>query len=48
MWYFVEKNGLCISKHKVLVGAKLRRLQELRNGVAPESIRITDLKGRRY
>lgn len=48
MWYFVEKNGRCISKHKVLVSAKLRKYQELRAGVAPDSLRITDLKGRRY
>lgn len=48
MWYFVEKNGRCISKHKVLVSAKLRKMQELKAGVAPESLKITDNKGLIY
>ena len=45
MWYFVEKNGRCISKHKVLVSAKLRKMQELKAGVSPNSLKITDSKG---
>lgn len=45
MWYFVEKNGRCISKHKVLVSAKLRKMQELKAGVEPDSLKITDSKG---
>lgn len=48
MWYFVEKNGRCISKHKVLVSAKLRKMQEVKAGVAPESLKITDLSGKTY
>ena len=48
MWYFVEKNGRCISKHKVLVSAKLRKSQEIKAGVAPESLKITDNKGKCY
>lgn len=48
MWYFVEKNGRCISKHKVLVSAKLRKMQEVKSGVDPDSLKITDLKGKSY
>ena len=48
MWYFVEKNGRCISKHKVLVSAKLRKMQEVKSGVDPESLKITDNKGLIY
>lgn len=48
MWYFVEKNGRCISKHKVLVSAKLRKMQEIKAGVNPNCLKITDLKGKRY
>lgn len=48
MWYFVEKNGRCISKHKVLVSAKLRKMQEMKSGVDPGSLKITDLKGKSY
>lgn len=48
MWYFVEKNGRCISKHKVLVSARLRKLQELNAGTDPDSLKITDSKGLIY
>lgn len=48
MWYFVEKNGRCISKHKDPVSAKLRKLQELKAGADPESLKITDCKGLIY
>lgn len=48
MWYFVEKNGRCISKHKVLVSAKLRKMQEVKAGINPDSLKITDLKGKSY
>lgn len=48
MWYFVEKNGRCISKHKVLVSAKLRRFEEIRKGVDPSTLKITDAKGIKY
>lgn len=45
MWYFVEKNGRCISKHKVLVSARLRKMREIKAGVNPDSLKITDSKG---
>lgn len=48
MWYFVEKNGRCISKHKVLVSAKLKRFQEVRAGVDPAALKVTDSKGVEY
>lgn len=48
MWFFVEKNGRCISKHKVLVSAKLRKSQEIKAGVDPASLKITDSKGLIY
>lgn len=48
MWYFVEKNGRCISKHKVLVSANLCKMQEIKLGVDPDSLKITDLKGKSY
>lgn len=48
MWYFVEKNGRCISKHKVLMGAKIRRLQEVRAGVDPAALKVTDSHGVEY
>lgn len=48
MWYFVEKNGRCISKHKVLVSAELKRDQEVRAGVDPAALKVTDSKGVEY
>ena len=45
MWYFVEKNGRCISKHKVLVSARLCKMQVIKSGVDTESLKITDDKG---
>lgn len=48
MWYFVEKKGRCISKHKVLVSAKLRRYQEIQAGAKPEDLKVTDQHGRSY
>ena len=48
MWYFVEKKGRCISKHKVLVSAKLKKFQLLRDGVDPNTIKITDSSGVEY
>ena len=48
MWYFVEKNGRCISKHKALVSAKLRKSQWIKAGIDPDSLKITDLSGKTY
>lgn len=48
MWYFVEKKGRCISKHKVLVSARLRRYEEIERGADPDSLKITDLNGKQY
>lgn len=48
MWYFVEKNGLCISKHKVLISAKLKRYEEIKKGTDPAILKVTDAKGKRY
>lgn len=48
MWYFVEKNGRCISKHKVLPSARLRAYIELMKGVEPSTLEINDAKGNVY
>lgn len=48
MWYFVEKNGRCISKHKVLVSARLKRFEEVRAGSDPATLKVTDSHGVEY
>lgn len=48
MWYFVDVKHRCVSKHKVLVSAKLKRFELIKAGVSPADIRVSDAKGRDY
>lgn len=48
MWYFVEKNGRCVTYTKHLFAAQLACVGEAENGADPNSLRIVDSSGKEY